>query len=63
MYTWYNSKNVLSVQLLGIPLLGVGTVLCLERDAWSMAKGLNHATNEPPPPFHLASLGAGHGAV
>ena len=34
-------------------LLGVGTVLCLGRNAWSMVKRLRQATNEyasPPPP-------------
>ena len=32
-------------------LLGAGTVLRLERDAWSMVKLLRQATNEYPPPF------------
>ena len=31
-------KNVLSAQMLEVSLLGVGTVLRLERDAWSMVK-------------------------
>ena len=29
-------KNVMSAQMLEVSLLGVGTVLHLERDAWSM---------------------------
>ena len=38
--------------MLEVFLLGVGTVLRLERDAWSMVKGLRQVTNEyasPPP--------------
>ena len=31
-------KNVMSAQMLEVSLLGVGTVLRLERDAWSMVK-------------------------
>ena len=31
-------QNVLSAQMLEVSLLGVGTVLRLERDAWSMVK-------------------------
>ena len=31
-------RNVLSAQKLEVSLLGAGTVLHLERDAWSMAK-------------------------
>ena len=31
-------KNAMSAQMLEVPLLGVGTVLRLERDAWSMVK-------------------------
>ena len=34
----------------GVSLLGKGTVLRLERDAWSMAKWLRQSTNEYPPP-------------
>ena len=39
----------------GVSLLGVGTVLRLERDVWSMVKRLRQATNEHPPqaPFSL----------
>ena len=33
-----HGKNVMSAQILEVPLLGVGTVLRLERDAWSMVK-------------------------
>ena len=36
--------------MLEVSLLGVGTVLHLERDAWSMVKLLRQATNEYPPP-------------
>ena len=46
--------------MLEVSLLGAGTVLRLERDAWSTVKGLSQATNEyapPPPPRRLA-----HGA-
>ena len=31
-------KNVMSAQMLEVSLLGVGTMLRLERDAWSMVK-------------------------
>ena len=31
-------KNVMSAHMLEVSLLGVGTVLRLERDAWSMVK-------------------------
>ena len=31
-------KNVMSAQMLGVSLSGVGTVLRLGRDAWSMVK-------------------------
>ena len=47
-------RSVMSAQLLEVSLLGVGTVLRLERDAWSKVEGLRQATNEyppfPPPP-------------
>ena len=48
-------KNVMSAQMLEVSLLGVGTVLRLERDAWSMVKWLRQATNEyaSPPPVHI----------
>ena len=47
----------MSAQVLEVPLLGVGTVLRLERDVWSMVKLLRQATNEyplnmPPPRLH-----------
>ena len=38
-------RNVLSTELLEVPLLGEGTVLRLERDAWSTVKRLTQATN------------------
>ena len=41
-------KNVMSARMLEVSLLGVGTVLRLERDAWSMVKWLRQATNEYP---------------
>ena len=40
----------MSAQMLEVSLLGVGTVLRLGRDAWSMVKRLRQATNEDPPP-------------
>ena len=33
-------KNVMSAHMLEVPLFGVGTVLRLERHAWSMVKRL-----------------------
>ena len=38
--------------------LGVGTVLRLEKDAWSMVQRLRQATNEyaPPPPNHSIAV-------
>ena len=42
----------MSAQMLEVSLLEVGTVLRLEKDAWSMVKRLRQATNEyalPPP--------------
>ena len=42
----------MSAHTLEVSLLGVGTVLRLEMDAWSMVKWLRQATNEyAPPPF------------
>ena len=40
MYIYYEiyGRNVLSAELLELSLLGLGTVLCLERDAWPMVK-------------------------
>ena len=40
----------MSAQMLEVSQLGVGTVLRLERDAWSMVKLLRQATNEYAPP-------------
>ena len=34
----HGQKNVMSAQMLEVSLLGVGTVLRLDRDAWSMVK-------------------------
>ena len=43
-------RNVLSARnKWEVSLSGVGTVLRLERDAWSMVKRLRQATNEYPP--------------
>ena len=39
----------MSAQILEVFLLGAGTVLRLERDAWSMVPRLRQATNEYPP--------------
>ena len=39
----------MSTQILEVYLLGVGTVLRHERDAWQMVKGLMQATNEYAP--------------
>ena len=52
--------------MLEVSLLGVGTVLRLERDAWSMIKWLRQATSEytsptpPPPPLSPSFSGAIH---
>ena len=40
----------MSAHMLEASLLGVGTVLRLESDAWSMVKLPRRATNEYPPP-------------
>ena len=51
----------MSAQLLEVSLLGVGRVLRLERDAWSMVQLLRQATNEYPlPPPAGAPLLIGH---
>ena len=39
-----NGKNVMNAQTLEVPVLGVGTVLRLEREAWPMAKRPRQAT-------------------
>ena len=44
-----HGKSEMSVQTLEVSLLGVGTVLCLERDAWSMVKSLPQTKNEYAP--------------
>ena len=49
-------RNVLSAHMLEMPLLGVGAVLRLERDAWSMAKQLRLVTSEYAPPSPPALL-------
>ena len=44
----------MSAQILEVPLLGVGTVLRLDRGARSMVKWLRASKNEyPPPPSQL----------
>ena len=43
-------KSVMSAQMLEVSLLGVGTVLHLERNAWSMVKWQRHAIDEYTPP-------------
>ena len=50
-------RNVMSTSLLEVSLLGVGTVLRLERDAWSMVKRLRQATNEYAPPVSEGDAG------
>ena len=40
----------MSANMLKVSLVGVETVLCLERDAWSMVELLMQATDEYPPP-------------
>ena len=42
-------RYVMSIELLEVSLLGPGTVLRLERDAWSIVKRLRRATNEYAP--------------
>ena len=49
-------KNAMSAQLLEVSLLGVGTVLRLERGARSMVKWLRQATNEYRPPPTAVNL-------
>ena len=39
LYVLYG-RSVMSAQRLNVSLLGVGTMLRLEKDAWSMVKGL-----------------------
>ena len=49
---YMETMPVMSTEMLEVSLLlGVGTVLRLERDAWSMVTSLRHAANEylPPP--------------
>ena len=52
----------MSAQMLEVSLLGVGTVLRLERDAWSMVKCLRQATDKyaptPTPPRCWRNLGS-----
>ncbi|CAM9392162.1 unnamed protein product, partial [Sphacelaria rigidula] len=49
-----SGRNVMGTEMLEVSLLGVGTVLRLERDAWSMVKRPRQATNEhAPPPIYL----------
>ena len=51
----------MSAHMIEVSLLGIGTVLRLERDAWSMAKWLRRATKEyapPPPPPDTLVAGA-----
>ena len=43
-------NNEKSAEMMEVSLLRVGTVLGLERDAWSMVKWLRHATNKYAPP-------------
>ena len=38
VYKYNYGKNVMSAEMLEMSLIGVGTMLRLERDAWSMVK-------------------------
>ena len=49
-----HGKNEMSAEML-VSMLGAGTVLRLERDVWSMAKGLRQARNKCVPPLLLVS--------
>ena len=49
-------NNIMSAQLLKVSLLGVGTVLRFERDAWSLVKRPRQAANGYAPPPPLACL-------
>ena len=51
-------KTIMSTRMLDASLLGVGTVLRLEREAWSMVKRPGQATNEyaPPPPVLMGQV-------
>ena len=42
--------TAVSAQMLEVPLLGVGTVLRLERDAWLLVKAMVRIKLVPPPP-------------
>ena len=53
---WKKRNERPNVEGVFIRLLGVGTVLCLERDAWSMVKLLRQATSEYSPPTPLLSI-------
>ena len=57
VFVYYVHKKRNERPMLEVSLLGVGTVLRLERDAWSMVKWLRQATNEyaPPPPSRASS--------
>ena len=51
--TFICGQNVMSAKLLGAPLLGVGSVLRLARDAcgqWSNDQGKQQIETLPPPP-------------
>ena len=48
----------MNAQRLELSLLGVGTVLHLEKDAWSTVKLIMQATNEYAPPHANANKGA-----
>lgn len=52
-------RNVIGIQMFGVPLVEVWKVLHLERSAWSTAKGLNKqkrsTTPHPPDPSLILS--------
>ena len=49
-------KNVLSTQMLEVSRLQVGTMIRLEKDAWSTVKLLRQATTEYAPPPLMSAL-------
>ena len=49
-YAKYGKSIIMSAQMLEVSLLGVGTVLRLERNAWSTVKRLRQAANDHGPP-------------
>ena len=48
-----HARNELSTQTLEMSLPGVGTLLRLERDGWSLVQRARQATDDYPPPYRL----------